>query len=358
MAGDLGCFAPWSWEIRTRLGQLVARPKTNAWTVAGTRRLSAMGNATLTATTDCCTTIDDVETGDELFLYREGSCKYYGVCKKATRQAPFGEATIESFDRTWWWSGRYFAFIVDWTGRDAGLNLRDLIAANNAVDPATSLTWVDPPPAYLLGVELSIITEETSHFDLILASIANAVVDYTILGDKMLVGTNGLNVPALPALTSESWTDGRFTTVQDHDLFATEVYIDGRLAVFARYPPPNPLPPFVPPPNPRWGNRRVRIADTLLADQAACLTRAKAEYAQRNPPPRRLAVPDGALVDRRINFDDLIPGAAVVVEAPTTCEDTTLISMLLATVQWNVQNGEEQSVTAALVEKGQELAST
>lgn len=332
---------------------MVARPQSNAWNLTGDRRLSATSEQRLTVDTDCCESIDAVETGDELVLYRDREVVWFGPCKKATRQAPEGTAVIEARDRTWWLKGRFFAFVVDWTGRDVGLNLRDLLAANAAVDPLVAVEWFDPPTSYLLGVVLSLTTTPTTHFDLVLQSIAEAVVDYTILGDKMLVGLEGVDVPALPLLDTDSWEDGRFTTVQDHDLYANEIVVDGKDNLIAYYPPLVTVPPFAPTPDARWGNRKVRISDSLLSDQASCLVRAKAEYSVRFPPQRRLSVPDGSLIDRSVDFAQLVPGASCVVKAPTTCATTTLIDMLVSTVKWDVLNGIEDSVTVALVEKGQ-----
>lgn len=356
MSSDLGCEAEWDWMIRRRTGETVARPESNAWSLRGDRRLSATSEAQLVVAPDCCESIDDVETGDELVLYRERQVVWYGVAKKDTAQAPDGSVVIDARDRTWWLRGRFFAFLVDWTGRDAGLNLRDLLAANAAVDPLTALTWYDPPADYLLGQVLSIATTLTTHFDLILQSLAESVLDFTVIGDKMLVGLEGTGVAPLPLLSGESWDDGLFTRVQDHDLYANEIVVDGKDDLVAYWPPLVTTPPFAPTPNPRWGNRKVRISDSLLSDYASCLVRAQAEYSVRFPPQRRIAVPNGALVDERVSFGQLIPGAECVVQAPATCTATTLISMLVATVSWEVSSGTEDAVKLALVEKGQPLA--
>lgn len=360
MSCDLGCGAEWYWQVRSRTGTFVCEAATSdqGWALSVERRLDQAGQATLTLNANCCDCIDVVETGDELWAFRSGVLAFVGPIVKATRQAPFGEAVIEARDRAWWLTGRYPAFPIDWTNRDAGLNLRDLLAANAAVDPLTALEWVDPPPGNLLGVDLSILLSTASSLDSALQTLGQSVLDWTVLGAGLLAAPEGVPTPALPLLDEESWDDGRFTTVQDHNDYASQVIVEGRNGVLGYWPPLVTSPPFAPPPNDRWGARTVRISDANLADAAACITRAQTEYGLRNPPPQRLSVPDGALLDAAVCWELLVPGAFAVVAAPSTCEGVTLIDMLLATVRAEVSAGVEQTVTAALVERGVPIATT
>jgi hypothetical protein len=357
---DLGCGAHWAWQVRTREGGLVcaATDQELGWKLSLQRRLDQTGEVTLVIDANCCSCLDDIETGDELWLHRNGLLAWVGPITKATRQAPFGEAVLVSNDRSWWLGGRFFGFPVDWTNRDAGLNVFDILAANAAVDPLTALVWEDAPPGNLLGVNLSLTPTISVTFGSVMQTLAESVMDWTVLGAAFLAATEGVPVPALPLLTSDSWDDGRFTTVQDHNDYASQVIVEGKEGIVAYWPPLVTTPPFRPPPNPRWGNRDAYISDANLADYAACLTRAQTEYGLRNPPPRRLAVPNGALIDEAICFEQLVPGAAATVAAPSTCDGTTLIAMLLATVAVEVSAGEELSVSAALVEKGVPVATT
>lgn len=358
MTGQLGCGAEWFWQVRTRLGVLVCEADrvSRGWSLQVERRLGATGEATLQLTADCCGCIDDIESGDELWAWREGQLAFVGPIQKPTRQAPLGEATVLAKDRSWWLTGRFFGFPVDWTNRDAGLNLSDLLAANAAIDPAVSLTWLDSPPGDLLGVQLSMLPTIATTFDSALQTLGQSVLDWTVLGAAILAAREGVTTPPLPLLDADSWDDGRFTTVQDHNDYANQVIVEGRNGILGYWPPLVTTPPFRPPPDPRWGSRDAYISDSILADVAACVTRAQAEYGLRFPPPRRLGVPDGALIDESVTWDLLVPGADVVVAAPSTCSKVTLIDMLLATVTVEVAAGQEQSVTCALVEKGVPVA--
>lgn len=358
--GDLGCGAAWSWQVRTREGVLVCEPSPadRGWRLEVERRLDDTGSATLTLDAGCCDCVDTVETGDELWCWREGALAFLGPVVKATRQAPFGEAVLESKDRSWWLTGRTFGFPVDWTSRDAGLNLADLLAANAAVDPMVALEWVDPPAGNLLGVDLSMQPNVATTFWSALDTLGQSVIDWTVLGAGILVGLEGTPTPDLPLLDATSWDDGRFTTVTDHGDYADQVIVEGAAGVLGYWPPLVATPPFRPAPHPRWGGRVAYIADAILADVYACITRAQAEYRLRYPPPRRLSVPDGALIDPAVSWGLLVPGASAIVAAPSTCDETTLVPMLLATVKAESEAGIEQSVTAALVEKGATLAAT
>lgn len=341
---DLG-DAEWSWSVRTLDQQLVANPSSKAWVGEADRRLNETGRAQLVVESGCCDTLDAVESGDTLLLYRNGRLAWLGTIIEPVTSAPNGDRMLNARDWSWWLIGRFFALPTPVWHRDVGLSLRDLLALSAAADPRVALTW-NAPVGDLLGADLALEPSLTTNFYSVLETMADAVLDWTVIGNEIMVGRDGTGAGDLPRLTGESWTDGQFVTAQSHVDYADRVFVGGKNDLVGYYPPDQPAP------SPRWGAKTVYIGDATLADLASCITRARTEFFLRNPPPRRLTVPTGALVDKNIRFDQLIPGAATKVETPLTCGDGTVIDMLLATMKVTFSAGSEDKVTIATVETG------
>lgn len=320
----------------------VARLPEVGWDLTYDYRIDRTSEATLTVNVgpggvgeECCERLGRVgHWMHELVVYREGNNRevWGGPVTKLLDSPGRGTFTIQAKDRSaWWWRRAITRDLVysGGTATDATRVFMDLL--KEAEQVGGTATWrlpYDPVRLNVEGRETSVIVDGKvlTASDIVIvgpeiSSLADSVIDWTVIGRTCYVGSMVIELDPLPILAQDHWLEQDPEIEWDGETVATKVVCLGARGIRGEYP----LGQVAYPRWPQYGSHIKRISDPKITDQAVADERARSAWELYQQPTLCVVSAGGSLgPNAPVTPEDLIPGRIGRVGFDTSCFVTSV----------------------------------
>lgn len=325
----------------------VLRAPLVGWDLTYGYRLDRPSDATITfdispngVTEECCERLGWVgEWMHDLVVFREGNREevWGGPITSRYERPGQGKLDITAHSRDIWWGERGLPYDLDYKTHptDAGRVFMDLARAAEQPRSHLGVTNVggqvlpyDPVGLEMHGYETGVLVDQKVLLradDVIIGdemrSLADSVIDYTVIGRRCYVGALVVNLDPIPIIAQSHWVE-HDPEIEVQGLgVATKVVVRGAGAVRAEYPPGQ----IVDPRWPQYGSHFKVIRDDTITDLAVAQERARSEWERWQQPNFHVVSTSGTLGSSSpVTVEDLIPGKSVKVALTESCLMTSL----------------------------------